>query len=624
MTEIAGWIAVGALLAVAPMQEQAPPAPLRTFIIEKPAADPIVPLDPVRELEAPVLLPSDHDRLFATLGLGYVQGADWGAQMSATGAAGGVQIGFDALVTKGWQGVRFDYGTVTLSDPDLGWRADAGDIFSPLRGASRGVRASFAARGDRRPSIAVYASRPGTTPRPAVVAFRDQLRFRGQTLLDAEIASDGSTYLATEWALPFFSLAASWRALRGPYRSTDRGFIAEVPIARGVTAGGSLLVSDSEGEAGQWRTIFTRVPVARWLHLTLERTFAESAGVTQAALAISGMVNAQRLRMFHRLQWGQTTIALPGTRELIERQQIQSMASYDAGPRVQLTVQMATGWSPNGAAQHWEELQSTVRLSRTSTLQVVAAVPDLTDTSRLRARFTQQLPRAFAIEAEVGQVTAFQSFPNDTYQSRARVMVSRTFGFNTPARGGAVAGYVVDHANRPVTGARVRLGPYAAFTDGAGLYVFSNVPRGEYELSLDSAQLPAAFASDGRNHTLTVTATSRVNVNLHVAPLNAVHGRVWADRNANGRFDAGEGVGNVVVRMADRVLATGDDGNYSFYNVWPGPMTVTLDVARLAGTFLVTGPAERAVVLGDDAPVTGVDFQLTPIGKPIQWRGIGK
>ncbi|HEX5215098.1 MAG TPA: carboxypeptidase-like regulatory domain-containing protein [Vicinamibacterales bacterium] len=598
-------------------------APLRTFVIDKPAPDPVVPDDAGRALSAAPLLPSAFDRLQTSVGLGYVQGADWGAQWLASGAYGGRQVALDTLFTHGREGTRLDRGTFTLADPDAGWRIDAGDVFSLLSGASRGARATWRARGDRRPSLAWYGSRPGVTPRPSVVAYRDQIRFASQTLLDAEIASDKSALAATEWTFPHFSFAASWRDQRSPVRAIDRSLFAEVPVARGFAVGGSVVRSDVAGERGTWRSIFLRVPVSRWMRLTFERTFSESANITQALSAVSANVAAGRLQTFYRQHWGETTMNLAGVPESIERQQIQSMAAYNAGTRVQLTLQMATGWSPHGAAQHWEELQTSVRLTNHSTLQVVTAVPDFGNPERLRARFVQQLPRAFAVEAEFGRLSAFQSIPGELDRSRGRVMVSRTFDIATPSRGGRIDGSVVDHAGRPVAGARVLLGAYAGVSDADGHYTFLHLPRGTYELSLDTAFLPAAFAWDGRRQTLVVTPTSRSTASLLVAPLNAVHGRVYVDRNSNKQFDTGEGVEGIVVLLDDRAVATSADGAYSFYNVWPGAHLVHLDTARLPATFQPAAGVERPITLGDDAPVTGVEFPLTVIGKPIQWRGIG-
>ncbi len=597
-------------------------ASLRTFVIEKPAADPVA-VDPAAAPIDASLLPPAFDRLQTTVGLGYVQGADWGAQFIAGGGYRGWQVSLDSLLTHGREGTRLDRGTLTVADPETGWRFDAGDVFSTLSGASRGARASWRARGDRRQSIAWFGSRPGRTSRSSVVAFRDQIRVASQTVLDAEIASDRSAVAATEWTFPHLAFAASWRDQRHPVRAIDHSVFAEVPVARGFAVGGSWLRTEIDGERGVWRTIFVRIPVSPWLRLTVERTFSESAGVTQALSAASANFGAGRLQAFHRHQWGETTIDLAGSPEPIERQQIQSMAAYNAGARIQLTLQMATGWTRHGAPQHWEELQTSMRLTRSSTLQVVTAVPALADPERLRARFVQQLPRAFTVEAEFGRLSAYQSLPNELDRSRGRVMVSRTFAVATPARGGRIDGRVLDHAGRPVAGARVLLGPYAVSSDSDGAFTFLHLPRGEYELSLDTAHLPAAFAWDGRGQTLTVTPTSRATARMLVAPLNAVHGRVYVARNSNDRFDAGEGVGGIVVRLSDRAVATSDDGGYSFFNVWPGEHVVALDTSRLPSNLLPAAGVERRITLGDDGPATGVEFPITMIGKPIQWRGIG-
>jgi hypothetical protein len=174
-------------------------------------------------------------------------------------------------------------------------------------------------------------------------------------------------------------------------------------------------------------------------------------------------------------------------------------------------------------------------------------------------------------------------------------MVSRTFDIATPPRGGRIDGRVVDHAGRPVAGARVLLGPMPASAMLMADYTFLHVPRGVYELSLDTAFLPAAFAWDGRGQTLVVTPTSRATANLLVAPLNAVHGRVYVDRNGNKQFDMGEGVEGIVVLLDDRAVATSADGAYSFYNVWPGAHAVHLDPARLPATFQPAAGVERPI-----------------------------
>ena len=91
-----------------------------------------------------------------------------------------------------------------------------------------------------------------------------------------------------------------------------------------------------------------------------------------------------------------------------------------------------------------------------------------------------------------------------------------------------MSGRVLDDAGRPVLGAGVKLGPYTAETDASGAYAFRYVPAGGYDLGLDRNALPADVAWDGREERLTLAVRSRISADLHVAPLNSIHGRVYA------------------------------------------------------------------------------------------------
>src|SRR6185503_1145940 len=149
-----------------------------------------------------------------------------------------------------------------------------------------------------------------------------------------------------------------------------------------------------------------------------------------------------------------------------------------------------------------------------------------------------------------------------------------------------------DQSGYGVQGALVRLGPYSAITDKTGAYTFARVPDGQFELALDRAKLPAAYASDEMPRPLNVTRTSRQTVDLQVIPLNAIRGHVYVDRNHNGFWDEDEGIPNAVVGINGSVTATSATGSYAFYNQPPGPYKVRLDVARLAKGLAPASPAE--------------------------------
>jgi hypothetical protein len=165
----------------------------------------------------------------------------------------------------------------------------------------------------------------------------------------------------------------------------------------------------------------------------------------------------------------------------------------------------------------------------------------------------------------------------------------------------------------------VKLGPYSTESDAIGAYNFRHLPAGAYELSIDPHLLPADVAWDGRVERLELTARARTRADLHVAPLNAVHGRVYCDRNGNGRYDTGEGVQGAVLQLGgDRFTATDQSGTYTFFNLWPATYVVGLITQKLPETYTAADP-ELTVTLGDNGPVTGADFQVAPKVKPVIW-----
>lgn len=620
-----GWLTYGgAALASAPATPPPPSYNLQTFTVPKttverqPSAQPG---DDVAALQDRLSAPPSHDHLRTTVGVGYVQGADYGSELLADGTYAGWQVALDSLFTEGPRGTMFDHGTLQLADPVRGMHVEAGDVFSQVKGASRGARVTWRAFGDRHPSIAVYADRPGLPSRPTVVAYRDQVRLFGQTPLDAEVASDRSYLASSLWSFKRVDFEASYRRNMTPVVTTDRAVSGSVSLWRGfgVTAG-RFETTDDLGTS-DWRTIAVHLPVSHRVSVSVERAFVRSDSEETTTSSVMGSVNAGRLQLFHRYQWGEAS-ALDDAASNIARQQIQSMAAYRAGSRVNFTLQLATDWTALGRPQHWEELQTSLAITRKTSLLLVTEVPDVTNSERLRARLVQQLPGDFSIEAEFGRLSAFQNVPDPLDRSRAKIMVRRSWNIATPATGGELIGRVLDQAGHPVAGARVTLGDWSVKSDPSGTYRFEHLPRGEYPLRIDDAFLPADYAWDGRESWIAVTNATHASHELRVAPLNAIHGRVYCDRNSNGRYDDGEGVASVVVRLGDRVTATDGGGDYTFFNVWPGAYTLRLDAAKLAD--YTVSIADRDVELKDDHPVTGADFVVIAQTKPIIWKQVIK
>jgi hypothetical protein len=109
---------------------------------------------------------------------------------------------------------------------------------------------------------------------------------------------------------------------------------------------------------------------------------------------------------------------------------------------------------------------------------------------------------------------------------------------------------------------------------------------------------------------LNVSRDSRIVVDVLVAPLNSIRGRVFVDTNGNGSADAGEGVAHVPVLLADRATVTETDGAFTFYNVEPGSYRVRIDPAKLPDSTEPDGAVIMDVVLAADRPAAEVLFKL--------------
>ena len=589
---------------------------LRTFTLAKP---PHV-IEEERRATAterdPTVLPSTRDRLRLSVGMGYVQAADWGTEIGAGGAIKGIQIQSTALLTKGATGYLFDNGALSLFDPDLKWRAEAGDVFSHLRGASRGARFSWSAAGRRQPAISLYGPRRGLSDRSTVVSYRDQLVVGEQTLVDAEVTSDWSYLLRSRLVFNHLEFEGVHRTVQQPVKSRDVSLFAGYVLGA-ITITGGLFRSQQLDDRNDWRTVSVSFPLSRHVHLTLERAFTATPATTTTTSAAMAHVTTGAFRFFHRQQFGEFEREHLGIPEALHRQQTQSAASYGAGHRFDLTLQMATQRTESGLIQHWEELQATAAVTPSTSLRVAGSVPDFGNTDRFRALLRQELPARFALQAEYGRLAAFQYAPFVEDRPRFKFMLYKSWNIGTPTRGAVVRGRVLDHTGRAVAGARVKLGRYQADTDRSGQYIFRYVPRGDYELALVPAYLPADYAWDGRRIHLALTTFAHVTADLLVAPLNAIHGRVYVDHNQNGRFDGDEGLTRAVVHLGDRVTSTDENGAYSFYNVNPGRHTVRLNTDKLPSELESTGATERTVELGDTGPVTDVEFRVVQRVKPI-------
>jgi hypothetical protein len=573
-----------------------------------------------------VRLPPQHDALRVSTGIGYLQGADWGGDVSASGKINGMQADVSGFFTAGPLGFQSRSGRVSIFAPDGKWRGEVGDLYSDLRGLARGARVSWSLGQKWTPSVSLYLHRrAGAATGATVLAYRDRFQLLPRVRVGGELTSDGAAFLQGQYAQPRLNLTAFYRFTRAPIAGRDKGVSGGLTLGRGVAVSGAVRLSDAVGDSSQWQLASVRLPLARQASVTLERSWWTGSSNDGSTNALVLQLPLGPVRLFQRLQWGRTDYRQRAVPFGFDLRQSQSTASYTPGPWGSVNYQQSTQWFDDGRVQQWDEVSSMLQLGRRTTAQFVTAFPDISDPQRFRARVTQRLSPTLLLEAQYGRLSAFQmTRASEGEQSRVMVTIRKTWQVESPSRGGDVRGRATDQMGYPVSGALVRLGPYSAITDKAGDYRFTRVPDGEFELALDKNKLPVAYAWDENPRALAVTGQSQVNVDLQVIPLNAIRGHVYVDHNGNGHFDEGEGIPNAVVAVDGAVTATSVTGAYGFYNQAPGRYTIRLDVKRLAKGLASASPAELDVALTGDQPLVGVDFKVEKKDMPIIMRAIAR
>jgi hypothetical protein len=465
--------------------------------------------------------------------------------------------------------------------------------------------------------VSVYFHDGRSNNEPAAVAYRDSIQITRGLLFGGEVASNGSVFLRTRYALSRLNLDTFYRYRPDFGDGQDKGAFASYDIWRGVTLGGGVRFSDATDDTSRWKLASLRAPIARGT-IGLERTWHSSPTSESWTNAVSVQAPVGRIRLMHRYQWGDTSYAQRGLPLGFDRQQMQSAAAYSPARWLRLNYQVATQWLDDGRARLWDELHTQVQLTRHSRLQLFTAFPDPLDPERLRGRFTQDFGPHYTLVTEYGRLSAFQmARAFDGEKSRLLVMLRRNWNVPTPARGGHVNGRVVDQAGVPVQGAIVRLGQYRALTGEDGGYSFAKLPSGQFELKLDEERLPAHYANVDAPRTLNVNWRTRESLDLHVLPLNSIAGYVYWDRNRSGDIDLGEGIANAVVWLNGVATATDPAGMYAFYNQAPGPQTLRLDVDRLPNPYAPVSPVEVEVTLPAERSLNGINFSVRPRERPI-------
>jgi hypothetical protein len=569
-------------------------------------------------------LPPAHDHLQLGTGFGYAQGLDWGLELTGSGGFAGKQLDLGSLLTIGHRGLRLEEGRVSVRDDERKWNVEAGDVFSDIRGLARGLRWSRAAPDGHWRSLSLYLKSENVTRKlkRTVVAYGDRVRLAPGLYLGGEVDSSGARFVRVGLQSGGLSLMAYGRHASELDQGCQGAFFS-LPVGRLLALYGGVSASGTGATGTDWRTLAVRVPLTRGVDLTLEHAGTSTLGSDQSYQSAMLTFPVGPVRMITRYQIGNSSGLMSGLapQESGGRDLTTSLV-YFTNPKINFDYQVNAHWQEGSERDQYEQLVSTYQLSERTQLQTVTAFPGLVDPERLRLRLNQKLRTNLSLLVDYGQLAPFQSDDVSNDRRGFRVMLRKEYFFATPSRGGEVSGRVVDEAGRPVTGVAVQLGPYRAVSGRDGRYRIRFIPSGSYHLALNEASIPANYRPGNGARDLIITSRSREQVDLMVIPLNAITGHIYEDRNGNGRYDPGEGIAGAVLHLDGFATATTTDGDFGFYNIEPGHYTVRLDPQRLPEGYRALGPAEIAVDLPADRPVTGVDFQVEKPAIPIILQGL--
>jgi hypothetical protein len=566
----------------------------------------------------PEVMPSAHEAVGLDLGVGFAQRGGAALDVTGGGTIAGYRVGVAGFLTANTGDATFRSGRIAIENPSSSWTAEAGDLLSEMRGLARGVRYSRRVTSRWRPGVSFYVNDARVPGDRTAIAYRDDLLLTRNVDVRGEAATDGSHFVALRLIagkgnVETFHRYASDRAV------FEHGVAASYNVGRGVNAYGGVRVSTGDLH-DRWTMAGIALPLVHGSSFSIEQARTERQASSDVANTFGLQLPFGPVRVIQR--YTQTDVALLEGPSIFEsgRRQLQSMASFSPNSRLRFTYQVGTQWYAGSDARQWTELESALRMTRSTSIHAVTGFPDVRDPFRLRVGVQQLLPHAFRLSVDYGHLPAFES-PTSLQPEAARllVMVRRTWNIRTPAAGSDVDGVVRDDSGAPVAGVAVALGPYLAVSGINGSYRFEHVPPGEHELAVPAQHLPAAFGLADQPRVLKVGPNTAAHADLGVTALRAVHGHVFVDRNGNGRADDDEGAAGVVVRLDDRGTATltNQSGNFDFYNLEPGSYAVWIDTARLPADLEVASARRLTVDLQPDRPATNVDFRLAVHDKPI-------
>ena len=329
----------------------------------------------------PEVMPSAHEAVGLDLGLGFAQRG--GAALDATGGGtiGGYRLGVAGFLTANTGGATFRSGRIAVESPSASWTAEAGDLLSEMRGLARGVRFSRRLTSRWRPGVSFYVNDARVPGDRTAISYRDDLLLTRNVDVRGEAATDGSHFVALRLIAGKGNVETFHRYAsdRGVF---EHGVAASYNVGRGVNAYGGVRVSTGNLQ-DRWTMAGIALPLFRGSSFSVEQARNERQASSDVANTFGLQLPFGPVRIIQR--YTQTDVALLAGPSIFEsgRRQLQSMASYSPNSRLRFTYQVGTQWYAGSDARQWTELESALRMTRSTSIHAVTGFPAVTDPLRL-------------------------------------------------------------------------------------------------------------------------------------------------------------------------------------------------------------------------------------------------
>jgi len=549
----------------------------------------------------------------------YIPGADAATELNGAGTLFGYKAAFNTLVTEGARGLGMIGGRIAFTGGDGRWEAQAGDLFSPLWGFGRGLRYGQRIGQRHRVATALYLqTRPGEAIRP-LLGFSDDFDLTSNLRLQAEATSDGSYFARGTLHGARLNADVFHRDARRGMGSSQGAFASyTLPRSILVSARWSLF-GEGPGRL-ETRGLAARVPLFRRSHLSLEssRMRGPLRRSSRDSAALSMPIRKLRLR----LMYSSLEDTLLETGSLLPRAssrlaEMSGWATYLVNPRLSFDVQYTLRRQPGGGAQDWSQLLVHYRPSRNWEISWMGSIDDPLDVKRMRSRLQWLARPSLYLSVEFGNIPTFQNYTYHLPDAGWKIAIRKDWNIHTPLPGGEVRGVVRDSSGRPMPGAVVEVGEYAAEADERGEYRLRRLPKGKYEAKVRDNSVPAGSYASNEARLFEAGPRRHAWFDFDLAPLGSIRGTVYIDADNDQLRGAGEEVTMVAVQLGQSATSTSDKGEFKFDNLRPGRHTVRLDPALLPKDLELDSPGSIELLLNSSKPVAQVEFRLRRRVKPI-------